>query len=227
MPIHDWTRVDAGIFHNFHQDWTIEICRTLNRGLLPADYVAMTDQRVDGPEPDVVTVRAGARWTPADLPWPTPPLVPDRSREVESDVAITPKGQPDHRSPSTRSCRRGHRGRIAGEQGQPPRDQGVHGEARRFPPEWYQSRGHRPVSPTPRDPAGIHQVIWDELSGVPFAERPADKPLTVASYDPGVGLTAYVDPLCVGDHLPDAALFLARAGMWQSRSSRRTRPRGM
>ena len=21
MPIHDWTRVDAGIFHHFHQRW--------------------------------------------------------------------------------------------------------------------------------------------------------------------------------------------------------------
>ena len=25
MPIHDWSRVDAGIFHDFHQAWTIEI----------------------------------------------------------------------------------------------------------------------------------------------------------------------------------------------------------
>ncbi len=25
MPIHDWTRVDAGTFHDFHQGWTIEI----------------------------------------------------------------------------------------------------------------------------------------------------------------------------------------------------------
>ena len=46
MPIHDWTRVDAGMFHDFHQDWTIEICRTLNRGSLAAGYFAMTDQRV-------------------------------------------------------------------------------------------------------------------------------------------------------------------------------------
>jgi hypothetical protein len=34
MPIHDWTRVEAGLFHHFHQDWTIEICRTLNRDLV-------------------------------------------------------------------------------------------------------------------------------------------------------------------------------------------------
>ena len=62
--------------------------------------------------------------------------------------------------------------------------------------------------PTPRDPAGIHQLIWDELSGVPFEPRPADKPLTVVSYDGGNGLTAYVDPVAVGDPLPDVPVFL-------------------
>ena len=34
MPIHDWTRGAAGIFHDFHQGWTIEI-----RNLAPGWYV--------------------------------------------------------------------------------------------------------------------------------------------------------------------------------------------
>lgn len=37
--------------------------------------------------------------------------------------------------------------------------------------------------PTPRDPEGIYQLIWDELVGAPFEARPPDKPLTVAGYD--------------------------------------------
>lgn len=57
MPIHDWSRVSAGIYHDFHQDWTIEIRRTLNGGILPAGYCAMADQRVSGPEPDIVALR--------------------------------------------------------------------------------------------------------------------------------------------------------------------------
>ena len=124
-------------------------------GLLPAEYIAMTDQRVDGPEPDVITVRGRRPDGPrADLPWPTPPPCPKVAR-VQSDACdLRPKGLPDRRPPSTRSGRRGHRGRIAGEQGQPPRDQGVHGEAHRFPPERYQSRGHRPVSPHATRPRG-------------------------------------------------------------------------
>jgi len=39
MPIHDWSRVDAGLFHDFHQAWTIELRKALNRGLLPPGYI--------------------------------------------------------------------------------------------------------------------------------------------------------------------------------------------
>lgn len=63
--------------------------------------------------------------------------------------------------------------------------------------------------PTPRDPDGIHHVIWAEFTDEPFEARPANKPLTVAAYNAGIDLTAYVDPVAVGDALPDAALFLA------------------
>ncbi len=67
MPIHDWTRVGAGTFHDFHQDWTIEIRRTLNRGVLPPGYFAMADQRVTGPEPDVVALKVREPSSPGGL----------------------------------------------------------------------------------------------------------------------------------------------------------------
>ncbi|MGH7193944.1 MAG: hypothetical protein ACREJM_10485 [Candidatus Saccharimonadales bacterium] len=35
MPIHDWTRVEAGIFHHFHVEWMGALARALNQGLLP------------------------------------------------------------------------------------------------------------------------------------------------------------------------------------------------
>jgi hypothetical protein len=44
MPVHDWTRVDAGIFHHFHHEWISELSRALNRGLLPPDYYALIGQ---------------------------------------------------------------------------------------------------------------------------------------------------------------------------------------
>src|SRR5262245_269301 len=49
MPIHDWTRVDAGLFHAFHQTWTITLCNALNAGGLPPGYFALAEQPVRGP----------------------------------------------------------------------------------------------------------------------------------------------------------------------------------
>ena len=44
MPIHDWTRVEAGIFHHFHHRWITSISDTLNAGMLPAEYYALAEQ---------------------------------------------------------------------------------------------------------------------------------------------------------------------------------------
>jgi hypothetical protein len=30
MPLHDWTRVEAGVFHDFHATWIPEIKKRLN-----------------------------------------------------------------------------------------------------------------------------------------------------------------------------------------------------
>jgi hypothetical protein len=36
MPVHDWTRVAAAIFHHFHSSWIGEIKRVLNDRPLPS-----------------------------------------------------------------------------------------------------------------------------------------------------------------------------------------------
>ena len=46
MPIHDWTRVPANLFHDFHQTWTIRICDALNGGLLPRDYALVLQKLI-------------------------------------------------------------------------------------------------------------------------------------------------------------------------------------
>jgi hypothetical protein len=58
MPIHDWTRVDAGIFHHFHQRWIGVITDVLNQRLLPREYYALAEQQGSGFEPDVLTLKA-------------------------------------------------------------------------------------------------------------------------------------------------------------------------
>ena len=54
MPIHDWTRVEAGIFHDFHHEWISAITRALNTSLLPSQYYALAEQQASGFGPDVV-----------------------------------------------------------------------------------------------------------------------------------------------------------------------------
>ena len=44
MPVHDWTRVSGGTFHDFHYSWVLEIKRALKRGLLPKGYYVMAEQ---------------------------------------------------------------------------------------------------------------------------------------------------------------------------------------
>src|SRR6516225_2889715 len=88
MPIHDWTRVSAGTFHDFHQGWTIEIRNQLNGGVLPEGYYAMADQRVTGPEPDVIALRLrGAEPKGGLVVAETPPRI-KRAARFEAETAI-------------------------------------------------------------------------------------------------------------------------------------------
>ena len=61
--------------------------------------------------------------------------------------------------------------------------------------------------PGPRDPQGIHKVILNEIGDQPF-ELPPGKPLTLAAYQADPTKTAYVEPVAVGDPLPEMPLFL-------------------
>src|SRR5436189_43098 len=45
MPLHDWSRVDAGTFHDFHLSWIVHLKETLNGGLLPQGYYAFSERR--------------------------------------------------------------------------------------------------------------------------------------------------------------------------------------
>src|SRR6516225_10117568 len=61
MPVHDWSRVAANLFHHFHQRWTIAICDALNAGLLPPGYSALVEQHAGGLVPDAVLAARGNR----------------------------------------------------------------------------------------------------------------------------------------------------------------------
>ena len=211
MPIHDWTQVRSGTFHDFHQDWTIAIKRALNRGILPPGYFAMADQRVGGPEPDVVAYEV------RDLPTgPGGTAVAEASPKI-SQVASVETDNMVYARKANRIAVRHELGRVVAmiEVISPGNKDSTHA-ANSFISkvvEFLENGIHVVIvdlfPPTPRDPDGIHKEIWNAMTREPFAARPEGKLLTVAGYDAGEPITAYVEPLAVGDTLPDAPLFLA------------------
>src|SRR5205814_2220323 len=56
MPIHNWARVEANLFHHFHQAWTMTISNVLNGGLLPNGFSALVEQHAGGLVPDVIAL---------------------------------------------------------------------------------------------------------------------------------------------------------------------------
>ena len=70
MPIHDWGRVDAGIFHDFHVGWIAAIRDVLNNGGLPADYYAFAEQIAGSLGPDVLTLQANGAGATASPTFP-------------------------------------------------------------------------------------------------------------------------------------------------------------
>src|SRR5437763_14461584 len=72
MPIHELTRVDAGIFLVFHHTWITEVKRALNRGLLPPEYYALAEQFAAGFGPDVLTLQEEGNGDEDDSAEPAP-----------------------------------------------------------------------------------------------------------------------------------------------------------
>jgi hypothetical protein len=208
MPIHDWTRVRANRFHDFHQRWTVAISNALNSGSLPPGYFAMVEQRTGGPEPDVVTLEL------------TPP-----TGAAPGGVAVglqPPQVRFVTRCETASYARKANRVTVRHPDGDvvaivevaPPGNKDSRHAIRAFArkaTELLEAGVHLLIvdlfPPGPRDPQGIHKVIWDRIRNEPFT-LPSDKPLTVAAYAVGTETVAYVEPVAVGDALPDAPLFL-------------------
>ena len=57
MPIHNWSRMQEGDFHHFHQRWISAITDALNGGVLPPEFMALSEQVTGRPIPDVVTLQ--------------------------------------------------------------------------------------------------------------------------------------------------------------------------
>jgi Protein of unknown function (DUF4058) len=208
MPIHDWTRLEPGDFHDFHQCWVVEIRNALNRGLLPPEYSAMAEQVTGRPIPDVVTLQTRRpKDDPGGIAVATAPptaRVIARFEKINyakrADRVVIRHGRGkvvaiiEIMSPGNKDSRNAIRTFV--EKAADILNQGVNLlVVDLFPP-------------TPRDPQGIHKAIWDEFGDEPF-EAPPGRPLTVVSYIGGDLPTAYVESVGVGDQLPSLPIFLS------------------
>jgi hypothetical protein len=61
--------------------------------------------------------------------------------------------------------------------------------------------------PTSRDLQGIHGAIWEEVAGLDY-EAPSDEPMTLAAYESGSLIRAFVEPISVGNSLKSMPLYL-------------------
>jgi hypothetical protein len=214
MPIHDWTTVDDGLFHDFHGAWIQAIKQALNDGVLPPDYYALSEQRTAGVIPDVLTLEGGPPEEPPDGGGAGLLTARPKAHTVEeTDAAVYRRKQRAVTVRRTRGDRvvavveivsPGNKDRPASlrtfvEKAADLLDKGVHLLIADLHP------------PGTFDPAGIHAALWEWLGETPAA-RPADKLLTVAAYEAGIEVTAFVEPVAVGDALPDVPLFLVPGG---------------
>ncbi len=221
MPIHDWTRVYAGIFHDFHLEWIRSIKHALNNGLLPPDYYALAEQTAGGLHPDVLTLERNRPSSPSvSGNGPSQPpstnggialdIAPPRVRftaSAEAEVHARKRNRiaihhiSDDRvvalieivSPGNKASR--HALRAFVEKSVEFLEAGIHLLVLDLFP------------PGPRDPQGIHAAIWSEIIDDNF-QLPPDKPLTLASYSAGYVKRAFIEPVAVADELPPMPLFL-------------------
>jgi hypothetical protein len=212
MPIHDWTRVDANLFHDFHQTWTIAIRNALNGGLLPKGYSALVEPHAGGVVPDVLALE---RRTRTNRP-------PEPAGGVLV-IATPPATRHVVRAQQEIAAARGNRITIRHPLGRvvcvieivSPGNKNSRAALRSFVEKTVDFLRHGIhllvidlFPPSARNPQGIHKAIWDEIEDQPF-ELPPDKPLTLAAYVADVPKTAYVEPVGVGDVLPDMPAYLA------------------
>lgn len=215
MPVHDWERVSAGVFHDFHNVWYSELRTALNEGILPPDYYVLCDQQAGDTVSDVLTLQETAsdgngfqelnneggvatltRTMPrvrqiqhveADLYAARRKSLVIRHSSNDRVVAMIEIVSPGNKT-STVEFRRFVDKAVAA------LNQGIHLLiVDLFPPG-------------PRDPQGMHAAIWSEF-GASY-EPPSDKPLTQVAYSADMRNTAYVEPFAVGDTLMDMPLFL-------------------
>jgi hypothetical protein len=216
MPVHDWTRVEAGIFHDFHTVWTVALRNALNEGLLPQGYYALAEPHAGRAITDVLTLHVSAAaeepvWLPPDTGGIAVAEAPPRVRRKQS---VEPAPLARRRTLAIRHVS-GHRLVAVIEIVSPAsKDRARYVEALAEKAVSALERGVHLLlvdllPPGPHDPLGIHGAILRSLEpeGEPH-DLPPEGPLTLASCVAGPKVDIYLEHLAVGASMADMPLFL-------------------
>jgi hypothetical protein len=218
MPVHDWTRVDAGIFHAFHLSWLGRLQDALNDGIMPSGYYALAEQHAGRLIPDVLTLNAGdppngsaASTLPSDEPGGAAVAdAPPKMRRKHS-VEISAKGR--RRTLAIRHVS-GHR-LVALLEIMSPSNKDRGASVKDFVTKVVTALEYGIhvlfvdlFPPGCHDTHGIHNEILQRLEEPEEAyNHPVDEPLTLASYAAASMIEMYIEHVAVRGLLPTMPLF--------------------
>lgn len=216
MPIHDWSKVDAGVFHGFHVRWVARLAETL-MPILPPGYYAEAEQHASSRIADILALRTASkaerelRSFPASSPIKTATL--DMPRVAERRTSE--RRARDRRKPKHVAIRHvsGHRVVALIEIISPGnKDRRSHVANFVDKAELAISSGVHFVAvdlfpPTPSAPHGIPSRIWRRFEREPIVP-PVGRPLTFASFAARPEPAAFFEFRSFGKSLPSIPLFL-------------------
>jgi hypothetical protein len=219
MPMHDWTVVDAGIFHAFHHGWIYEIANSLNQGLLPSDYYALPEQIAAGLGPDVLALQENCTEVGDGIDSGGAATATALSARPKTRFTAEADAEFYRRKKKAVAVRHISGDRIvAFVEIVSPGNKSSRQTFQAFVDKAWSLLERRihlliidPFPPGSRDPNGIHAAIWQEMGGDEF-RLPDDKSLTLVAYECDIVTRAYIEPIAVGDTLPDMSLFLEPNG---------------
>jgi hypothetical protein len=194
-----------------------EISNALNNGVLPPNYYAMAEQIAGLFGPDVLTIQTVSENGTNGASAAASNSGPIALAAAAPKVAYTAEAEMDDYVLKQRTLVIRHASDdriIALVEIVSPGNKASRHALRSFVEKTTEAlyRGYHLLildlhPPGPRDLQGIHGVIWSEISDALYT-APQDKPLTLAAYSAGRIKRAFVQPLAVGDVLPDMPLFL-------------------
>lgn len=215
MPLHDWTRVEPGVFHGFHTRWIVHLQEHLNAVVLPRGYYADSEQVARPFVADLLTLRE-------------PPSLFDPSENSSGSVSVVdapPRTQRHltmrHAVTSVPRSRRLAIRHVSGDRivalieivspSNKDRSESVADFAQKVTDALNVGIHVLVLDLFPaglHDPFGMHGAIA-ELHGEPPVELPTGKPITFASYAATRQVDVFLEYRAFGEELPTMPMYLS------------------